>query len=567
MYTTPRRARGAGAVDTRAVYTSREVRRRCIALLVGIAVHACVFPALARAQSVNGSMQMDYQTTKTNAVADGRLDHLVQQYFIRAVDRLFVKNTVIFTGNFAYRTGGDGQPVDFHSHYEWLLSSYAYGARVAYEPFTLRRGAVASEETIRRWRSGLFVNPDRWPRLSYDFTRSKTDRHSEGISHDDWDSYVLSWQPGSNAISSSYARQVRTAPDTVGEVLETYRASVSSDRPLPYQGHFGLAYNYDRSWRERLGSNASALDQHTPSVFLTAQPVSWIGWNAQYTGRYRVRRDPQLTGPDHTQDQMATGTLTLTPVSGFSVVGLRYYDKTAEVGAAGGQSSDYWQVRASRDGRLFRQVRGLFTAYRIVYVGQPEGKKYSDAFFASLRGRVHRHAELSAEGSLADLHGTQPDRYAANANIYSRLSPTVTSQIQVGYSLQALAHERGNFDIANENITVNTQWYPDPNISFSGGTTVGRNRLLSSAWTTAWTAAASYRWPSFANISVNYNRRDRQKLLAAGAQAAVAATKTLLIDGVWWVNPSTTVTVSWSRRQGQALATGDQWSVGLATQF
>jgi hypothetical protein len=538
-----------------------------VGILAGIAVLVGTIPVVSVAQSVNGSVRMDYQSTKTNSVPDGSLDRLVQQYFIRAVDRLFVKNTVIFTGNFAYRTGGDGQPVDFHPHYEWLLSSYGYGARVAYEPFTLRRGTVATAETDRRWRSGLYVNPDRWPRLSYDFTRSKTDRHSEGISHDDWDSYVLSWQPGGNAISSSYTKQVRSAPDTVGEVLETYRASASSDRALPYHGHLGLAYNYDRSWRERLGFDASALDQHTPSAYLTSQPASWIGWNAQYTGRYRNRRDPQLTGASHSQDQMATGTLTLTPRPGLSVVGLRYYDRTAEGSDQGGQNSDYWQVRASRDGRFFRQVQGLFTVYRIIYVGQPEGKKYSDAVFASLRGRVHRHAELSAEGSLADQHGIQPERYAANANIYTRLSPTAKSQAQIGYSCQAVAHERGNFDIANENITTNAQWYPDPNISLSGGTTLGRNRLLNPAWTTSWTAAASYRWPSFANLSLNYNRRDRQKLLAAGTQGDVAATETLLLDGVWWVNPSTTVNVSWSHRKGQALAGGDQWSIGLATQF
>lgn len=552
------------ATDTRVVPHQRPPQP----VSCGITLTVLLLAAAGRvsAQDVSGSMRLDYQSTAAANVGN-RVGILAQQYYVRAVDRLFVKNLVVFTGNFSYRTGQVGQPVDFRPRYDLQLSSTGYSARVGYEPYTLRRGSVSQDERNRQWRSSLYVNPEKWPRLGFDHTRLRQERGSTTVARDDWSAYRLDWQPGSRTISSSYSRQVRTPRDSLREMIETYRALAATDHALPGNGRISLSYNFDRSWRERTGFESQALDQHVPTASASLQPSRWLALTTQYSGRYVIQSASGDAGSRHSNDQLASGSLTLSPSSNWSLGATRFFEKTADRSGQDAHNTDYWQVRASTDRVFYRQIRGQFTVYRIAYSGAGEGLRFSDAYFAALRGRPHRHAELSLESSLADRHGLQDRRYAVNVSSYFRLYPIHGSQAQVSYNAIAEGRELSNFDITGESFAGSLQYNPDPNLSLTGGGLVRRNRQADAVWGTTWNATATYRWPSFANASVYYTRRPAQGVVNPLQPAGGAGLQTWIATVDWWIGPSTTASVNYSRYIGGGTSTRDLWGIGFATQF
>jgi len=521
----------------------------------------------AEAQQMSGSVRLDYQSAESATPGAERNATLTEHYYLRAIDRLFVKNLLIFNGNFAYRAGNTtGQPVDFRPRYDLQMSSTGYGAGVTYEPYTLRRGVTASSETVRRWRANAHTQPIGWPRLSYDWLRTRQTSESGNRSREDWNSYSFNWQPGRQVLSSSYSRQLRSSRDSLGETLETYRALAATDIPLPGQGRLSLSYNYDRTWRQRLVATG-ALDQHVPSASFSAQPAHWINWVAQYTGRYIVQRDYNDPDARHFNDQLATGSLNITPVRRWVLGVLRYYEETDPRAEQDTRRTDYWQVRASTEQPFFRQIRGQFTVYRIVYADSSEGREFSDAYFASFRGRPHRHAELTTEIGLSDRHGLQARRYAGNLNSHLRLFPTRGSQMQVGYNTIAEADELNDFDLSEESIIANLQYYPETWLSVSGGTTLRRNRLQTGNWRQTWTANGTYRWRSSGNLSLYYESREAQQVSATAGAAATPAQESWQFTSDWWVGPTTTVKVFYTLRQGGMDASRDLWGLGITTQF
>ncbi len=553
-----------GAVDTRdgSAMSRWSGRVRMVALFLGF----LVLPA--RAQQLSGSMRLDYQNTDGGGPEGERVGTLLQHYYVRAVDRLFTKNLLTFTGNFAYRAGNTaGQPVEFRPRYELQMTGIGYGGRAGYEPYTLRRGSTSSNEVNRRWRANAYIQPNRWPRLIYDMSRFRQERETGENSRDDWNSYAMNWQPGTQVFSSSYSRQARTPRDSIAELLETYRALASTDIPLPGNGRLGLAYNYDRTWRRRSPEESGALDQHVPTASFSAQPAAWIGWNAQYTGRYIVQRDFDDPESRYYNDQLASGSLNLAPVRSLSLGVVRYYEKTDTREGLESHNTDYWQVRGSAERTLFRQIRSQFTVYRIMYSGAEEGVRFSDAYFAALRGRPHRHAELSTEAGFADRHGLQARRYAVNLNSYLRLFPTHGSQMQIGYNTIADAVDFGDFDISEETFASSLQYYPDARLSVTLGETLRRNRLQDAEWKSSWNGTVSYRWPGFANVSVYYVNRESQVAQTIEKTEEVAAQESWLATLDWWVTPATTLSFNYSLRSGGGIDARDLWGLSLSTQF
>jgi len=519
------------------------------------------------AQDVSGSMRLNYQNTAAATDSDSQVGTLTQQYYIRAVDRLFVKNLLVFMGNFSYRTGQAGQPVDFRPRYELQLSSTGYGARFGYEPYTLRRGDVSQDERNRRWHSSVYVNPEKWPRFSFDLTRLRQERGPAAVVRDNWSAYTMSWQPGSRTISSSYTRQARTPRNSPREMIETYRALAATDHALPGNGRISLSYNFDRSWRRRSGIESGGLDQHVPTASASIQPSRWVALMTQYSGRYVVQSVSGSAGSRYSNDQLASGSLTLSPSASWSFGVMRYFEKTAERTSQDAHNTDYWQVRASTDRVFYRQIRGQFTVYRIAYSGAGEGLRFSDAYFVALRGRPHRHAELSLESSLADRHGLQDRRYAVNASSYLRLYPTHGSQAQVSYNAIAEGREFSNFDITGESFAGSLQYNPDPNLSLTGGGLVRRNRQSDAVWRTTWNATATYRWPSFANASVYYTKRPAQNAASPSQATGETGLETWIATVDWWIGPSTTASINYSRYIGGGTSSRDLWGIGFATQF
>lgn len=509
-------------------------------------------------------MRLDYQSAGS-AAKDGTL---AQQYYVRLTDRLFVKNLAIFSGNFYYRTGAEGQPVDFRPRYDLQLSSAGYSGRVGYEPYTIRRGG-AYDEKNRRWRTSVLLTPAKLPRFGYDMTRSRQDIGEDGTGRDDWSSYTMNWQGGSRILAGSYSRQVRESRDSLSETLDVYRAMTSTDIALPAQGRINLAYNFDRTSNERVNTQATELDQHVPSASASLTPSRWLSWNGQYSGRYMTRRT-EGSRDQSSNDQLATGALTLTPTPHWSFGVTRYFERAQERDNQEARSTDYWQVRASTDRVFFRRINSQFTVYRIAYTGAREGARYSDAYFVSLRGRPHRHAELSTEASFADRHGLQQPRYAVSTTSFLRLYPTHGSQAQIAYNAVGETGDLSDFDISEESYTGNLQYTPDVKLSFSGGVTFRRNRLLETGWATVWNGSATYRIPSFANFSAYYTNREIVTVRPANGSGQVVeppAQESLILTVDWWLGPSTSLSANYSWRKGDAAASQDTWGVGLSTQF
>lgn len=552
----------AEAVDT---VILGHTRAACAIRTIGwCAALAILSPRAGRAQEMNGSMRLSYQN---NGVATDK-GTLAQQYYVRMTDRLFVKNVMVFTGNFYYRTGSDGSPVDFRPRYELQLSSTGYSGRVGYEPFTIRRFGVRDEE-FRRWRTNAVISPDRWPRLSYDMTRVRQERGSAATGRDDWNAFNLNWQGGPRVLAATYSRQTRSSRDSLSEKLEIYRALTSTDIPLPGQGRLSLSYSFDRTTNARSPLPATELDQHVPAASASVAPARWVNLTSQYSGRYISRR-VSAEAEESSNDQLATGTLTITPNRHWSFGMIRYFERVEERLNQDRRSTDYWQVRASADRMFFRRITGQFTAYRIAYAGAREGARFSDAYFMALRGRPHRHAELSSEFSMADRHGLQSLRYAVSTTSYLRLYPTRGTQAQFSYNAIAESPAQAfAFNISEEGYTGNLQFTPDAKLSLNGGATIRRNRLLGSDWDVVWSASSTYRWPGFANISAHYNKREQTITTPASGPTPANETpaqESLILTVDVWLGPSTSISANYSWRDGGSESQAF-WGLGLTTQF
>lgn len=525
------------------------------------------FPSFLEAQELSGSMRLDYQNTETSVEGE-RNGTLAQQYYLRLTDRLFVKNLIMFSSNMYYRTGGNGQPVDYRPRYDLQLSSSGYSGRVGYEPYTIRRGGAVSEE-YRRWRGSVLLSPNKLPRLGYDMTRTRQDRGADGTGHDDWSAYNLNWQGGSRLLAASYSRQIRSPRDSASETLEVYRAMTSTDISLPEEGRLSLAYSFDRTSNERTFLQATELDQHVPSASATISPARWVNVMGQYSGRFLTRRTSGSRDVS-SNDQLATGTLSITPTPRWSFGVIRYFDRAEARQDQDGRSTDYWQIRATTDRMFFRRITSQISVYRIAYTGAREGEVYSDAYFASLRGKPHRHAELSSELSVADRHGLQPVRYAVSSTSFLRLYPTRGTQTQFSYNAIAETSELSDFDISEESVTGNLQFTPDTKLSLSGSTTARRNRLLEGDWRMLWNASVTYRWPSFANLSAYYVNREASSTRVTtetGQLVESPAQRSLLLTVDWWLGPSTSLSVNYSWFDSGATDSRNVWGLGLTTQF
>ncbi len=523
-----------------------------------------ICPVSAIGQEVNGSMRVDYQNTDTR-VADGLVS---QQYYLRLTDRLFVKNVVVFTSNVHYRTGNQVQPVEFRPRYDLQLTNVSYSGRIGYEPHTVRREGGANEEN-RLWRGGVQLTPSKLPRLGFDMLRSEKSTKGERQGSDHWNAYNLNWQDGSRLLAGAYSRQRRASSDTLSETLETYRAMVANDFALPADGRLNLAYNFDRTTDQRVNLRATESDQHVPSASASLSPTRWLQWSAQYSGRYMTRRTEGLD-QENSNDQLATGTVSITPSARWSFGVIRYFERAEDRGEQEGRSTDYWQVRASTDRVFFRRINGQFTVYRISYTGAERGARYSDAYFVALRGRPHRHAELSTEASLSDRHGLQQLRYATTTTSYVRLYPTHGSQAQLSYNAVAEANALDDFDVSEESFTASLQYNPDARLSLSGGATSRRNRRIEGAWTTNWTLSSTYRWPNFVNLSVYYVNREAAEVRqspASGVATQLPAQESLLLTVDWWLSASTSLSTNSSWLDGGDAGSRTTWGVGITTQF
>lgn len=555
-----RAAQRAEAVDTYCYLLSKSLAGRWIILAIaGIGI---LVSDLASAQDMSGSMRINYQNAG-GPVDDGTL---AQQYYIRLTDRLFVKNLLMLTGNIYHRTGTETQAVDYRPRYDLQLSSTGYSALAGYEPYTIRRGGAGDEE-YRRWRGNVLLTPAKLPRLGYDMTRTRRDKGDGRVGRDDWNSYNMSWQGGSRLVAASYSRQKRSAGDTLSETLDVYRAMTSTDFALPEQGRLTLSYNFDRTSNERSGLLSTELDQHVPSASMSVSPSRWLNWTAQYSGRYITQRDLGRAARS-SNDQLASGMLNLLPSPRWSFGLIRYYERAEERATQQNRSTDYWQVRASTDRVFFRQINSQFTVYRIAYNGAREGARYTDAYFMSLRGRPHRHAELSTEASLSDRHGLQALRYAVSSTSFLRLHPSRRSQTQLSYNAVAVARQLSNFDISEESFSGNLQYTPDPKMSIAGGATVRRNRLLDSVWRSVWNASMTYRWPGIANLSAYYTNRELVTVTPVNGSTQIVespAQESLILAVDWWLGPRTSLSANYSWRGGETAA--DIWGLGVTTQF
>jgi hypothetical protein len=506
-------------------------------------------------------MRLDYQSTP----GSGEHGVLMQDYHVRFVDRLFYKNQLSFLGAFQYRGRQGSQLAQFHPRYEWLLSSYGYGGQLVYEPYTQRQLGRANEEVNRRWRAAFFIQPERWPRFTCDFLRSHRRTESES-GRERWDSYSLAWQPGSSALAAGYSRQMTTAQGAYGQLVEVYRASATTMRSAPWRHRLSLGYSFERTWNNRAAAQTGSQDQHAGTISIDGAPAASFNWSSQYNGRFLVVKRPGAT-VERPTDHLATATVNWIPAKVLSVSASRYIERAGARADQSAQRTDYWQGRATAEGKLYRQMRVLATAYRIVYSGAPKGERYNDAYFLALRGKPFRHADWSAELSLGDRHGRQPERYAGNVNIYTRLEPLFNVQMQIGYTALLSAIDLDAFRITEESYNTNVQYLPSNNMSLSGTWSVRRNHPLSSQWNAAWSVTGTYRWPAFASVSFNYS--ERQMLTGGGATTLKTAAQpaTLLASFMWWVGLRSTVNGQYMHQTTGNGVTSDNWGVGISTSF
>jgi hypothetical protein len=524
----------------------------------------------ATAAAWSASMRLDYQSIP---VSGGRTGVLLQRYYLRVTDRLFYKNQLSFTGTFDHRGRQAGQPAEFRPRYELLLTSFGYGGQLVFEPYTQQQSGGPDVATVnRRWRGGLFIQPNRWPRFTYDFTRyrhSQTGQQSDTLptGRDRWDSYVVSWQPKSNVFGAGYSRQLTTSGGTTGEIVEIYRATASSERTLPWRHHLSMSYNFDRTWSERFGVESNAQDQHAATLNLNGRPAPTVNWSSQYSGRFLTihRPDSAVVRPT---DHDASATFNWVPAKVFNASVARYYEHTGARVGQPAQHTDFVQGRASAEGKLYRQMRFLATVFRIVYMGAPKGARYDDAYFFSLRGKPYRHADWSTEMSLADRHGRQPDRYGGNINTFARLVPLARVQTQIGYTAILSAVKLDAFHVTEESYSTNMQYIPTANMSLAGTWAIHRARPTRSKWTPVWSATGTCRWPSFASLSVNYSQRE---LIAPATVTTVPTTwrhpSTLLGNIVWWIGPNSTVTAQYTRQEASDGTKSENWGVSVSTSF
>lgn len=517
------------------------------------------------AQTWNGSVRVDYQTTPGTETHGGLLS---QQYYLRVIDRLFYKNQLSLIGNFDYRSGRPGQPPEFRPRYALQLSSHGYGGQLAYEPIRQQSGTVQNAQSSHRWRANVFAQPLGWPRFTYDLQRLR-DTVAEGRgSRDRWDSYGLSWQPRASVLSASYSRQVRTQQQTPAEILEVYRVGGSTERSLPWRHHVNLGYNFDRTWSQRRSVAPGAQDQHTATANLSGQPVSAVNWSAQYSGRFLTLGPRRNTLSNNSADHLASASVTVTPARALNFGVLRYFERIGDRVNQPGNRTDYWQTRLASEGRMYRQIRAFATVYRIIYTGAPTGRQYSDAYLLTLRGRPFRHTDWSSELSLSDQHGRQTERYGGSMNTYVRLEPLPNAQAQAGYSASLTATQIGAIHISEESYNSNLQYLPSPDFSLAGSWGLRRNRLLMTKWVATWSMTGTYRWPSFASISMNYSARQIQ---TAPNVTPVPGTgknpSTFVAELLWWADTRTTVTAQYNHQNDVAGLGHESWGLGFSTQF
>jgi len=342
---------------------------------------------------------------------------------------------------------------------------------------------------------------------------------------------------------------------------------MSSDQTLPWHHRFSLGYSFDRTWNKLTPAQSGSQDQHTGTVSLTGQPLRTFSWSGQYSGRFLTVTRTNAADERPT-DHLVSGAINWTPGRAFNASASRYFERAGSRVDQPGQRTDYWQGQASAEGRFYRQIRVFATVYRIIYTGAPRGLRYNDAYFLSFRGKPFAHADWSAELSLADRHGRQPERYGGNLNTHARLFPLANAQTQIGYTALMSSVTLDAFHVTEESYNTSLQYLPVDNMSLSATWSIQRNRVLGSRWRAAWSLNGSYRWSSLASASVNYS--ERQLIRSVGAvNPAVPEQRpnTLLASVMWWIGPGTTVNTQYTRQKTNRGTITEYWGVGVSTSF
>ncbi|MBI5867725.1 MAG: hypothetical protein HZB43_05455 [candidate division Zixibacteria bacterium] len=514
----------------------------------------------------NGSMRVDYQAIPS---VGGNREDLLQQYYLRVSDRLFYKNQLTLTGNFIHRARQSGQPADFRPRYEVTLTSYAYGGQLVYEPHTQKQPGINGEEDVsRRWRGAIYAQPDRWPRFSADFLRARRTQTSQGTGRESWNTYQVTWQPGSHVLALSYSHQKRTSRGASAELVEVYRATASTDRTFGWHSRMNLTYGFDRTWNQTYASVSSSQDQHSAGVSLSGDPLPSLNWTAQYGGRFQhSSRTSASIIPANLTNHLASGTVSWTPVREVTASASRYVERGSALADQAAQRTDYWQGRISAEGKLYRHMRVLGTIYRLYYTGAPQGTKYNDAYFLAFRGQPFVRVDWSAEMTLADRHGRQADRFAGAANVYSRLQPLSSLQMQAGYSNVLSGGTFRAMAVSEENLNTNLQYTATTNMGISAAWAISHNRALKRKWTPTWTVTGTYRWPSFANIGFSYSRQQAIQSADPAAPKVTAQPSTLLANIVFWLGPSSTLNAQYTHQTTIGGQSNENWGVGISTSF
>lgn len=514
----------------------------------------------------SGSMRLDYQAIPSSG---GKRQDLLQQYYVRVSDRLFYKNQLSFTGNFLHRGRQGGQPADFRPRYELTLTSYGYGGQLVYEPHTQKQPGIDGEEDVsRRWRGAIYAQPDRWPRFSADFLRARRTQTSRGTGRENWNTYQVTWQPGPHVLALSYSRQKRTSHGASAELVEVYRATASTDRTFWWHSRMNLTYGFDRTWNQSYASVSSSQDQHSASLSLGGDPFPSLNWTAQYGGRFQhTSRTSASVLAANLTNHLASATVSWTPVREVTASASRYVERGGALADQTAQRTDYWQGRISAEGKLYRHMRVMGTFYRLYYTGAPEGAKYNDAYFLAFRGQPFVRVDWSAEMTLADRHGRQADRYAGASNVYSRLQPLASVQMQAGYSSILSGERIGAMRVSEENLNTNLQYTVTTNLGISAAWAVGHNRQLKRKWTPTWTVTGTYRWPSLANAGFSYSRQQAIQLADPAAPKVTARPSTLLANVVFWLGPSSTLSAQYTHQTTIGGQSNENWGVSISTSF
>lgn len=528
-----------------------------------------ILPAIspsATAANWNGSMRLDYQCTPGPG---GHREDLLQQYYLRVTDRLFVKNQLTLAGNFNHRARQGRQPADFRQRYELTLASYGYGGQLVYEPHTQKQaGNNGDEDVSRRWRGAIYVQPDRWPRFTADFLRARRTQSNQGTGRENWNTYQVTWQPGPHVLTLSYSHQKRTSQGSKAELVEVYRAIANTDRTFKWRARMNLNYSFDRTWNKGASSLASGQDQHSANVSLTGDPLPSFNWTAHYGGRFQRFSRPGAAIPSGSSTgHLAAGTLTWSPAPVANASISRYLETGSGQTSQVEQRTDYWQARVSAEGKFYRQIRVLGTVYRLYYSGAPQGLRYNDAYFLAFRGQPFNRVDWSAEMTLADRHGRQPDRFGGAANIYSRLQPLVSAQMQVGYSGILSGTRIGGMRVTEESFNSNIQYTVTGNMGVSAAWSVRRSRILKSKWAPNWTVTGTYRWPSFANVGFSYSEQRATQSDDPSAPRVAAQPSTFLANLVFLLGPSSMINAQYTRQTTIGGQFNENWGVGITTSF